>query len=143
MLFYMVGEEQKPSREGSCSCGTYVLVGTKNHVRAIEKREALDTQRQFSTGDCMFCISCAQRCICPPVLNRLFRFVRQTTSEDRVPSCGAEEICLLSRTKAQGSWVLTAPSVCIRHSLGPSQCPHSAGEAAEVTESWNSCPLLC
>ena len=69
---------------------------------------------------CMLCISCGQRCICPLVLNCLFRFVQQTTSEDREPSCGAEEICLLSSTKAQGSSVLTAPSVCTRHSLGPS-----------------------
>ena len=69
---------------------------------------------------CMLCISCGQRCICPLVLNCLFRFVQQTTSEDRKPSCGAEEICLLSSTKAQVSSVLTAPIVCTRHSLGPS-----------------------
>ena len=30
----MVGEEQKPSREGSWSHGTYVLMGTKNYKKA-------------------------------------------------------------------------------------------------------------
>ena len=121
----MVGEEQKPRRKGSCSHGTYVLVGTKNCKKVnkqecIKKRKALDIQRQFSTGVLHVLHFLWAEVFLPSCSELSFQVCTANHLRGQSTLLWSKEICFLSSTEAQGSSVLTAPSVCTWHSLGPS-----------------------